>query len=230
MTSTGCSRRLGTCFLDHGFIKLQSPAGSFGDFVESILERIAVRDEKIEQRVTVRMKYFEAGAVGDGREEMGGHLRFLVVSHRHAKGAGERGNPTPLSGAAAPARIEVAEIDGALEHEVPATRARDFALPCGHRNFPDATYIGHGFTIIVPTARFFEPHDVKAGDPASELDGIAQLPTLVGVNAYLELWSHGASCGLHPLDIRGRGEASDFELASAQPHALELNHFVGKIA
>jgi len=120
--------------------------------------------------------------------------------------------PDAISGAAAQLASKVAEIDGPLEHEVPATRART-SLCLRSPEFPDATYIG-----LLYRSSYMHgsrTHDVRPATPrANSMASRSSHPGLASTHI-LNLVPRRL-VRLHPLDIRA-GRGPDLNLQSAQP-------------
>ena len=80
-------------------------------------------------------------------------------------------------GAAGPRRVEVAEVDRALDHQVAAAAGRELALPRADAHAARVADIAHRTAVVRPDARLLEPVEVEVGDAARELDRLAPAST-----------------------------------------------------
>src|SRR5260370_4847590 len=113
---------------------------------------------------------------------MSGDLWLLMVSHFDGERRRQRCDAAPFRWSAAPAGVEIADIDGARRHQVATACATYLALACADWDAGLIACGGQVETIIIPTHRLFEPTDVEIGCEAREFDGLAKRPTLVGVD------------------------------------------------
>src|SRR5260370_29465001 len=104
----GASRQV---LRDKGLVECQSEAGSPRYRIATSFDLAAIGDEVPENGVALRQKTLNVGAVADAAQQVGGNLWLLVVSHSHAVGRGEPGDPPPLGRPATPRGIEVTDVD-----------------------------------------------------------------------------------------------------------------------
>ncbi len=116
-------------------------------------KRRAVGDQRVEHRVAVGMKRFQIGAVGQPRR--GDAPRSAAPRDgpsRRRRQSAMRGDAAPFGRPAAPARIEIADVDGARHHQVAAAGAADLALPGADRDAGLAARRGHVEAVVVASA------------------------------------------------------------------------------
>lgn len=101
-------------------------------------------------------KYLDADPVGDTRQEMQGDLGLLVMRHAHAKGRSHAGDSPPLSDSASDRDVDVEDINGAPDHQIPAAVTGDFALSRIHRD-ADGPHSGVALDLVIPADRFLQP-------------------------------------------------------------------------
>ena len=114
--------------LDVVGVELPAEPGRVRQLEHPVDERRAVRDEVPPDRVAVGVEALDDGSVRDRREQVRGDLGLLVVAHRTSNDVRDRRRPPPLGRAARPRRVEVADVDRALVHQVAASGRRELAL------------------------------------------------------------------------------------------------------
>ena len=98
-----------------------------------------------------------------------GDLRLLVMAHRDVERQRHRRHPSPLGRPAGPGRVEVADVDRALDHQVAAAAGGELALPgADAARRPSCADVAHRAPVVVPAARLLEPVQVAVGDEARE--------------------------------------------------------------
>src|SRR6516225_2115986 len=151
------------------------------------------------------------------------------MGHLDIEAVGKARDPAPFGRAAAPARIEIADIDGAGHHQIAAAGAADLALPGADGNAGLAARRGHVEAVAVPAHRLLEPADVLILHEARELDGLAQRPALIGVHRQDEIGARRLARDLDPLGILRRAAAADLELAAGIARTLDPFHLAAEI-
>src|SRR5207245_6366700 len=121
-----------------------------------------------EERIALRVKTLHVRAMRDGRQEVRTDLGLFVVGHGHPERDRHTGDAPPLCGSTSPRRIEIADIDGAVDHEVTSAGAREFALSCRDRNTGGEPHVAHRASVVVPTAWLLEPTKVQILDQVTE--------------------------------------------------------------
>src|SRR6516225_9747886 len=103
---------------DEAVVEFEPEPRSRGNRVGAVGDRWSILDDVPEDRVPVGVKTLHVSAVRDGGEEVGRDLRFLVVGHLDAEDLRRCGGTAPFRWPSAPGRVEVAHVDGALDHGV----------------------------------------------------------------------------------------------------------------
>ncbi len=156
-----------------------------------MLERRAVGNQVPPKRVAGGMETFHDRPVGLGGDEVGGNLWFFVMAHPHIIGIGNGGGAQPVRGAARPRRVEVADVDRAVFHEVTATRRRVFALPRADWDPATHPHIAQAPLVVLPANRLLKPGDVEVVYPVAELERLRDCIALVGVDGDEEVAAGG---------------------------------------
>ena len=149
---------------------------------------------------------------------MGGNLWFFVVPHPHIIGIGNCGGAQPVRGAAGPRRVEVADVNRAVFHEVTTTRRRVFALPGADRDPAAHPHIAQAALIVLPANRLLKPGDVEVVYPVAELERLRDRIALVGVDGDEEVVAGGRT-RFDADGVFGWSEPANLELDARQ---LEL--------
>ena len=160
---------------------------------------------------------------------MGGNLRLLVMSHLDGERGRQRRDASPLGRPAAPAGVEIANVDRARHHEVATAGAGDLALAGADRNARLAARRRHVEAVVLPAHRLFEPANVEIGRETGKFDRLPQCPVLVGVDDEDEILADRLARDPHALGVFGRGPAADFEFAARVTLKLDLLHLAAKI-
>src|SRR6476646_10453650 len=95
---------------------------------------------------------------------MGADVRLLVVTHADVEGERHRRDAAPFGRPAGPGPVEIAEVDRAVHHQIPATAGGQLALAGtdpGPGAIPD---VPHRAAIVVPAARLLEIEKVVVFD------------------------------------------------------------------
>ena len=135
----------------------------------------------MEHRVAIRVKGFEVSTVRNRGEQVGGNLRFFVMPHLDGERRRQGRNAPPLRRSAAPAGVEIADVDRARHHEVSTTRTGYLALPGADRNAGLAARRRHVEAVVLPAHRLFKPANIEVGREPGKFDRLSQCPGLVGV-------------------------------------------------
>src|SRR4051812_43359542 len=122
-----------------------------------------------------------------------------MVAHLDGEALRECSHAPPLGRPSAPARIEIADIDGAARHHVTTPGAGNLALTGTDRDAGERASRRHVQTVVLPVHRFLEPADVEVLGEAGEFDRLAQAPALVGVDDQRKVVAYGRSPGAHAV-------------------------------
>src|SRR6185437_14377553 len=160
---------------------------------------------------------------------MSRNLRLLVMPHLNGEAGRERRDPAPLGRPAAPAGVEIADVDRVRHHEIPAARAADLALAGADRNAGLAADGRHVQPVVAPVNRFLEPADVEIGDLPREGDRLAQAETLIGVDGQHEIVAGGLAGDTDALGVLLRRAPADLELAAGVAARANLLHFPAEV-
>ena len=144
------------------------------------------------------------------------------MGHRHVEGDGRRRHATPFGHAAGPRRVEVAEVDCSVDHQVTAAAGRELALPCADANSRREANVPHRAPVVRPDAGLLEPVQVEVLDEPGEADRLGGSPGLVGVGAENEVGPSGGARRAEPCRILLRREPADLELHAREPTVAEL--------
>src|SRR5579872_4665374 len=110
------------------------------------------------------MEHLDVGAVGLAGEQVRRDLRLLVVGELDAVEVRGSRHPAPARVAAAPGRVEVADVDRPLLHEVAATLGRVLALARAHGDPSPGAHVTHVALVVAPDAGLLEPADPQVAD------------------------------------------------------------------
>src|ERR1035441_10394337 len=207
-------------------IELPTEAGGIRQHEMSVFECGAVRDELPPDRVAVRMKDLDVGAVRLAGEQMERDLWLLVVSEFHAVEPCRGRHPLPVGVPTAPGRIEVADVHGAGLKEVAAAAGRVFALSGADGDAAASPYLAHVATIVGPDAWLLEPANVEVRHAATEVERLLDRVSLVGIDGQHEIISGRLAGDANTLGVGARLEAADLELGTAEAERPPLFHLI----
>ena len=165
----------------------------------------------------------------DRCQQMRGDLGLLVMGHRHVERDRRRRHAAPLGRPAGPGRVEVAEVDRPLDHQVAAPAGRELALTRADTHAPREADVTHGAPVVRPDARLLEPVQVEVLDETGEADRLARSPRLVGVGAEHEVGPGGGARRAEPRRVLLGGEPADLELHAGEALLAELRDLPGDV-
>ena len=128
------------------------------------------------------MEALDSGAVRLAGDEVRRDLRLLMMSHLGVEAVRDRGCAKPRRGAPRPRRVEVAHVNRLILHEIAASARAELTLASADRvrdGLPDRC---HRPSVVVPSHRLLEPHDVEIAGPPSELDRVLDRVALIGID------------------------------------------------
>ena len=151
------------------------------------------------------------------------------MSHLDGERGRQRRHASPLGRPAAPAGVEIANVDRARHHEVSTTGAGNLALSGADRNARLAARRGHVEAVVLPAHRLFEPANVEIGRETGKFDGLSQCPALVGVDDKDKVIADRLARNPHALRVFRRSPAADLEFAAGVTLKFDLLHLAAKI-
>ena len=172
--------------------------------------------ETPEERVALLVEALDERVVGHAGEQMRRDLRFLVVSELDPERSGETRRLAPDRWAACPGRVEVRDIDGATDDEVPDPDEGGLALPGTDRDGRLVPDVAHPAGVIRPAARLLEPADVEVPHELGEFHGLCPVVALVGVDHEDEVRTRRGPGGADASGILGRGATAHLELHAGE--------------
>ena len=123
----------------------------------TIGDAAAAQHHAMEHRIALGVVRFHIGAMGNRGDEMRAKDRLAVMSHLDAEGLRHARDAQPHGRAAAPARVEIADVDGAFEDEIATGLRGHFRLTRGDRHAGRRAQARHVALVVVPVARLLEP-------------------------------------------------------------------------
>ncbi len=130
-------------------------------------------------------------SVRDRRQQVCCDLGLLVMTHGHVERVCDRGGAPPFCRAARPRRVEVADVDRPLRHQVAAACGRQLRLAGANANRSPEADVAHCPAVVRPAAGLLEPGEIVLRHEPGEPDRLARAPALVRVGREDEV---GAGC------------------------------------
>src|ERR1700733_4959673 len=154
------------------------------------------------------------------------YLRLLMMAELDAVEMCRSRHAAPSRVAPRPGRVEVANVDCAVLHQIPAGLRRVLALPRANGDPSAGADLTHVAMVVGPQARLFEPADVQLSYAFAQLEGHRQAIPLIGVDSDGEILVGGFACCPNSIAVLARCASSHLELAPAESHLLPLCHLI----
>jgi hypothetical protein len=172
---------------------------------------------------------FRDKAVRNRREQVGGNPRFLVMPHLDGERRRQRRDAPPLCRSAAPAGVEIADVDRARRHEVSISGTGNLTLAGADRNAGLAARRRHVQAVVLPAHRLFKPANIEVGRKAGKFNRLLQCPRLVGVYDEDEILAYRFARNPYAFGVFSRSPAADLELAACMTLELDLLHLAAEV-
>src|SRR5581483_2691493 len=170
VAATSPSLDVDAVMVDEVLVELPAEPGAGRERELAVLHLGAVRDQVPPDRVAVGVEHLDVGPVRAAREQVDRDLRLLVVAELDAVELRRGGHARPVRVAAAPRRVEVADVDGAALEHVAARARRVLALAGADRDAAARPHLAHVAVVVRPDARLLEPADVELADAVAEVE------------------------------------------------------------